>query len=194
VSSNSLNVAIVDIYDFSGQFVNRVDFRGPGSVSNAKQFAEVTGTVLCSGTTVMLGNLESTSFQVGNRLSTFIPDGLDLNGYSLMQNDDISMLGGAHRLKTFIVRVPKSPRRSPLHREAVTFDDLDFGLKLKRYHCNQPMQGTFVIAGKPYTDSDGDWWIKVLEQGYRHEPILEDRSLADIGIVPYKHRGRWSLE
>lgn len=96
-----------------------------------------------------------------------------------------------------IVEEARFPDRSPLHPDALNFDDLKRGLLLQKinvYGRMKPIEGLmvdepFVHRSEPLYDGAApidNWMITVATKDYRGKLVLENWYLADMGVVPYE--------
>lgn len=189
--------AIVDVYNANNTFANRMDFNGVDAEATARHYAEATGEVVMTGRSVILSDLYTES---ATHFSTFIPDGIQLGNDRLDAKDAKGYGGSANTLLIFIVRKPEAVKRSPLHSQALTVDELTFGLKVQQYHQGTPMGSVAVVVGTPQTKGSrlfrpGIPTVKVAVQQSLGEPVLAEWSLADAGVVPYdgySGRSHWN--
>ena len=66
------------------------------------------------------------------------------------------------------------------------------GLPVGKELTNVPFGFKYRINGKPYQDSDGSWWIKVIWIHSDGTEVDDTISLADHNIVPYINTGKWN--
>lgn len=71
----------------------------------------------------------------------------------------------------------------------ITITDVRPGTQFVSHHPHLKNDGgtRFVFEITDYPTEDG--WVKVK---YAHSGLEVDRSLADAGIIPYQHNGRWN--
>ncbi len=179
-------IAIVDIYDAAGLFVRRVDFAGVYAESAARNYAESSGTIVTSGTTVSLNDLK-----LGPAVSqaTFIPD-IDGLNTSRLDATDTKFYDVALTVKVFVVQQPKLPHRNPLHPKALTLDELTIGLNIQRYHRRGPISEVAVIIDRPFQNSDLVWMVKVATKDWTGKLAIQEWYPADMGTVPHEFNGK----
>jgi hypothetical protein len=104
---------------------------------------------------------------------------------------------GGNELDLFItVEAPALPERSPLHPEALNFDDLEVGLNVERHNIHGRnihrvgiINGEVFLRGEkyqaPWEAQDDRLMVPVVTTDYHGRLVHEDWFLADMGIVPY---------
>lgn len=79
--------------------------------------------------------------------------------------------------------------KNPLHRRAVTLDQVKPGVKVKKFYITPRFTTKYTFTSYPYQDEDGGWWAK----GEGKHVYDGEIALGDAGIAPY-HGDHFNLD
>lgn len=116
------------------------------------------------------------------------------NGDQVIQT--ITIYAAASNLSVDIIRKPELPTRSPLHPDALIFDDMVPGLIVRRidsFGHTYPRDGIIVgspiqarITGISFFDVTPDTWVVLVGTSESGGKLVNEYwSLSEMGVAPY---------